>query len=119
MAQRVRYRHVPSATAQLILSSYPIRRGFATLVSAAAPTRRVPALTSRSPPQMGEVIALNEIQPSWNVHASFLKYHRTAALELDSLRSSHPVQMASADDSEDAVTQSLYDLRLVDAWHRS
>ncbi|ORY74296.1 hypothetical protein BCR35DRAFT_281272 [Leucosporidium creatinivorum] len=56
---------------------------------------------------MGEVIALHEIEPSWNVHASFLKYHRTSALELDALRSSHPVQMVCEDDSEDAVTQSF------------
>lgn len=65
-------------------------------------------LTPLSTLQMGEVIALHEIEPSWNVHASFLKYHRSSALELDALRSSHPVQAVCEDDSEDAVTQSLY-----------
>jgi hypothetical protein len=56
---------------------------------------------------MGEVIVLNEIRPSWNVHSTFLKFHRTAALELDALRHSHSVQMVCVNDSEDAITQSL------------
>lgn len=56
---------------------------------------------------MGEVIALNEIYPSWDVHSSFLKYHRNSALDLDALQSSHPVQLECSNDSEEAIAQSL------------
>jgi hypothetical protein len=103
---------LPCSVAHPLPSS--LLRGFATLVSSVIIfTSRVALLTPFSALQMGEVIALHEIEPSWNVHASFLKYHRTSALELDALRSSHPVQMICEDVSEDAVTQSLYVLTLL------
>ncbi|KAI5481721.1 hypothetical protein MNV49_002947 [Pseudohyphozyma bogoriensis] len=54
---------------------------------------------------MGEIIVLDEIRPGWNVHPAFIKFHRTAALTLDALRNSHPVQMECADDAESTVMQ--------------
>lgn len=57
--------------------------------------------------QMGEVIVLDEIHPTWRVHSSFMKYHRNSAVDLDALESSHPVQMECKGDSEEAIAQSL------------
>ncbi|GAA5820809.1 hypothetical protein JCM10212_002096 [Sporobolomyces blumeae] len=54
---------------------------------------------------VGEVLIVNKLYPDWNVHSAFLKFHRSPALQLDSLRSSHPVKMACGDESE--VSQSF------------
>ncbi|GAA5852393.1 hypothetical protein JCM9279_001187 [Rhodotorula babjevae] len=54
---------------------------------------------------IGEVVAINVIEPSWNVHASFIKFHRSDALRLDALRSSHPIHLACKHESE--VPQSF------------
>ena len=56
---------------------------------------------------MGEVLVLDAIEPTWNVHSQFIKFHRTSALQLDALRHSHPVEMSSKDDSEAAIGQTL------------
>ncbi|GAA6011348.1 hypothetical protein JCM10207_008309 [Rhodosporidiobolus poonsookiae] len=53
---------------------------------------------------MGEVVAINHIRPDWNPHIEFLKTHRSAALQLDSLPHSHPIHMCCAHDSEVAQT---------------
>ncbi|KAK4704663.1 hypothetical protein P7C70_g1541, partial [Phenoliferia sp. Uapishka_3] len=66
-----------------------LNEGFATLV------RR----------SMGEVVVLDQIEPSWNVRSTFIKFRRAAALKLDSLRSSHPVEMRCPDDAEDTISQ--------------
>ncbi|BGP38537.1 Aminopeptidase 2 mitochondrial [Rhodotorula kratochvilovae] len=49
---------------------------------------------------IGEVVAINVIEPSWNVHSSFIKYHRSDALRVDALRSSHPIHLACKHESE-------------------
>ena len=40
---------------------------------------------------MGEVIIIDEIEPSWKIHSSFISEHLSRALDLDALRSSHPM----------------------------
>lgn len=57
---------------------------------------------------MGEVVVIDKIEPGWNVHASYIKFHRTQGLQMDALRHSHPIEMACEDDSEKAITQTLY-----------
>lgn len=42
---------------------------------------------------MGEVIIINELHPEWGVHSEFINDHLGRALELDALRSSHPIEM--------------------------
>ncbi|GAA5919724.1 hypothetical protein JCM1841_000771 [Sporobolomyces salmonicolor] len=54
---------------------------------------------------IGEIIVVNELQPTWNVHSAFLKFHRSSALQLDALRSSHPVKMVCGHESE--ISQSF------------
>ncbi|GAA6054207.1 hypothetical protein JCM3770_001392 [Rhodotorula araucariae] len=49
---------------------------------------------------IGEVVALNVLEPSWNVHSSFIKFHRSDALRVDALRSSHPVHLACKHECE-------------------
>ncbi|KPV76431.1 uncharacterized protein RHOBADRAFT_3200, partial [Rhodotorula graminis WP1] len=49
---------------------------------------------------IGEVVAINVIEPSWNVHSSFIKFHRSDALKLDALRSSHPIHLVCNHESE-------------------
>lgn len=53
---------------------------------------------------IGEVIMIDEIEPSWKVQSSFISEHLAQALSLDSLRSSHPIEMPCPD--EDTIQQS-------------
>lgn len=52
---------------------------------------------------MGEVIIPDRIEPSWKVHSNFITEHLARALALDSLRSSHPIEMPCPD--EDTIQQ--------------
>ena len=42
---------------------------------------------------MGEIIIINELHPEWRIHSEFINAHLKRALQLDSLRSSHPIEM--------------------------
>ena len=42
---------------------------------------------------VGEVILVDIIEPSWKVQSSFISEHLAQALNLDSLRSSHPIEV--------------------------
>jgi hypothetical protein len=60
---------------------------------------------------MGEVIVIDELEPSWKIHSSFISEHLSRALDLDSLRSSHPIEMPCPDEATinqifDAVSYS-------------
>jgi aminopeptidase 2 len=46
---------------------------------------------------MGEVISIDAVWPEWNPHSSFLNAHLRRALELDSQRSSHPIEQPCPD----------------------
>ena len=46
---------------------------------------------------MGEVISINAVWPEWNPHSSFLNSHLRRALELDSQRSSHAIEVPIPD----------------------
>lgn len=46
---------------------------------------------------MGEVISIHAVWPEWNPHSSFLNAHLRRALELDSQRSSHPIEQPCPD----------------------
>ncbi|GAA5943340.1 hypothetical protein JCM1841_004805 [Sporobolomyces salmonicolor] len=52
---------------------------------------------------MGEVIMIQEIEPDWKIHSSFISDHLARALQLDALRSSHPIEMPCPD--EDTIQQ--------------
>ncbi|GAA6005170.1 hypothetical protein JCM11491_002602 [Sporobolomyces phaffii] len=54
---------------------------------------------------VGEILIVNELYPDWNVHSTFLKFHRSPALQLDSLKSSHPIAMSCERKSE--ISQSF------------
>ncbi|GAA5977533.1 hypothetical protein JCM5350_004725 [Sporobolomyces pararoseus] len=54
---------------------------------------------------VGEILIINEIHPDWDVHSAFLKFHRSPALQLDSLKSSHPIKMTCEKESE--ISQSF------------
>lgn len=56
---------------------------------------------------MGEVVVIDEIEPGWGTGERYIKWHRAAGLGMDALRGSHPVAVASGDQSEKAVTQTL------------
>ncbi|GAA5821754.1 hypothetical protein JCM11491_005117, partial [Sporobolomyces phaffii] len=60
---------------------------------------------------MGEVIVIDELEPSWKIHSSFISEHLSRALDLDALRSSHPIEMPCPDEATinqifDAVSYS-------------
>ncbi|GAA5965418.1 hypothetical protein JCM3765_002371, partial [Sporobolomyces pararoseus] len=60
---------------------------------------------------MGEVIIIDELEPSWKIHSSFISEHLSRALDLDALRSSHPIEMPCPDEATisqifDAVSYS-------------
>ena len=42
---------------------------------------------------MGEVIIIQELHPEWKIHSEFINMHLKRALQLDALRSSHPIEM--------------------------
>ena len=67
---------------------------------------------------MGEVIIIDKIEPAWNARSNFIKFRRTAALTLDALRNSHPVETECADDAEDTVSQTLWVLGAASAGYR-
>lgn len=46
---------------------------------------------------MGEVISIAAVYPEWNPHSAFLNQHLRRALELDALRSSHPIEQPCPD----------------------
>jgi len=48
---------------------------------------------------MGEVIIIQELHPEWKIHSEFINMHLKRALQLDSLRSSHPIEMPCPDAS--------------------
>ncbi|EJU01765.1 puromycin-sensitive aminopeptidase [Dacryopinax primogenitus] len=52
---------------------------------------------------MGEVIIIQQIHPEWRPHAEFINMHLDRALNLDSLRSSHPIEVPCPD--EKAINQ--------------
>ena len=52
---------------------------------------------------MGELVIPDQIWPEWKVRAEFLRTHLTAALSLDSLRSSHPIEVDCPDANQ--ITQ--------------
>ncbi|KZO91177.1 putative AAP1-alanine/arginine aminopeptidase [Calocera viscosa TUFC12733] len=52
---------------------------------------------------MGEVIIIQQIHPEWRPHAEFISNHLDRALALDSLRSSHPIEVPCPD--ETAINQ--------------
>ncbi|POY75780.1 hypothetical protein BMF94_1093 [Rhodotorula taiwanensis] len=55
---------------------------------------------------MGEVIIPDRIEPSWRVHSAFITEHLARALSLDSLRSSHPIEMPCPDEE---TIQQIFD----------
>ncbi|BGP38710.1 Aminopeptidase 2 mitochondrial [Rhodotorula kratochvilovae] len=55
---------------------------------------------------MGEVVIPDRIEPSWKVHSAFITEHLARALALDSLRSSHPVEMPC---HTEADVQQIFD----------
>lgn len=62
---------------------------------------------------MGEVLLIDEIEPSWQIHSSFISDHLARALSLDALRSSHPIEMACKDESAiQQVWQSLFSYQI-------
>ena len=55
---------------------------------------------------MGEVIILDRVHPEWGSRQRFVVEHLTRALELDSKRSSHPIEMPlQGENVEDAINQ--------------
>ncbi|GAA5869000.1 hypothetical protein JCM16303_000332 [Sporobolomyces ruberrimus] len=54
---------------------------------------------------VGEILIVNDLYPDWNVHSTFHKLYRSPALQLDSLRSSHPIKMSC--DKESEISQSF------------
>lgn len=48
---------------------------------------------------MGEVIIIDELEPSWKIHSSFISEHLSQALNLDALRSSHPIEVPCPDEA--------------------
>ncbi|KDE03697.1 hypothetical protein MVLG_05828 [Microbotryum lychnidis-dioicae p1A1 Lamole] len=48
---------------------------------------------------VGEVLMLDEIEPSWRVHSGFVKKELAEALRLDALPSSHPIQVPCPDEA--------------------
>ncbi|GAA6002057.1 hypothetical protein JCM10207_003055 [Rhodosporidiobolus poonsookiae] len=55
---------------------------------------------------MGEVIIPDRIEPGWKLHAAFISQHLARALQLDSLRSSHPIEMPCPDEG---TIQQIFD----------
>ncbi|GAA5943215.1 hypothetical protein JCM10213_006247, partial [Rhodosporidiobolus nylandii] len=55
---------------------------------------------------MGEVIIPDRIEPGWRVHTAFVTDHLARAFALDSLRSSHPIEMPCPDE---ATIQQIFD----------
>ncbi|SCZ99097.1 BZ3500_MvSof-1268-A1-R1_Chr3-1g05810 [Microbotryum saponariae] len=55
---------------------------------------------------IGEVIMIDEIEPSWKIHSSFINEHLSGAFRLDSLRSSHPIEMPCPDEE---TIQQIFD----------
>ncbi|WVQ78532.1 hypothetical protein IAT38_000618 [Cryptococcus sp. DSM 104549] len=49
---------------------------------------------------MGELIVLERIWPEWNPRSQFLKSHLQGALDLDSQRSSHPIEVDCPDSNQ-------------------
>ncbi|GJN87331.1 hypothetical protein Rhopal_000280-T1 [Rhodotorula paludigena] len=49
---------------------------------------------------IGEIIAICALEPSWNVDASFIKFHRSTALQIDALRGSHPIHLPCKHETE-------------------
>lgn len=56
---------------------------------------------------MGEGIVLNQTEPTWKPYSTFISDHLGRALSLDSLRSSHPIEV-SEDITEDQIL-SVFD----------
>ncbi|GAA5906389.1 M1 family metallopeptidase [Sporobolomyces salmoneus] len=54
---------------------------------------------------VGEILVVDKLYPEWDAHSTFLKFHRSPALQLDSLQSSHPIKMSCEKESE--VSQSF------------
>jgi aminopeptidase 2 len=46
---------------------------------------------------MGECIIIEELHPEWHIHSEFINAHLKRALQLDALRSSHPIEMPCPD----------------------
>ncbi|GAA5899974.1 hypothetical protein JCM8208_005555 [Rhodotorula glutinis] len=55
---------------------------------------------------MGEVVIPDRIEPTWKVHSAFITDHLARALALDSLRSSHPIEMPC---HTEADVQQIFD----------
>lgn len=55
---------------------------------------------------MGEVVIPDRIEPTWKVHSAFITDHLARALALDSLRSSHPIEMPC---KTEADVQQIFD----------
>ncbi|GAA6003219.1 M1 family metallopeptidase [Rhodotorula paludigena] len=49
---------------------------------------------------IGEIVAIRTLEPSWNVDASFIKFHRSTALQIDALRGSHPIHLLCKHETE-------------------
>lgn len=48
---------------------------------------------------MGEVVSIARVWPEWNPYSSFINSHLRRALELDSQRSSHPIEVPCPEES--------------------
>ncbi|GAA5847170.1 hypothetical protein JCM3766R1_001823 [Sporobolomyces carnicolor] len=62
---------------------------------------------------VGEVLVVDKLYPEWDVGSSFLKFHRSRALELDALESSHPINMKSfqeEDEDEESQVSQTFDV---------
>ncbi|KAG8927425.1 Aminopeptidase 2 mitochondrial [Tulasnella sp. 418] len=46
---------------------------------------------------MGEVIIIDKVFPEWKVNTEFINYHLNRALDLDAVRSSHPIEVPVPD----------------------
>jgi aminopeptidase 2 len=48
---------------------------------------------------MGEVVSIARVWPEWNPYSSFINAHLRRALDLDSQRSSHPIEVPCPEES--------------------
>ncbi|GAA5913381.1 hypothetical protein JCM6882_004105 [Rhodosporidiobolus microsporus] len=48
---------------------------------------------------MGEIVAIQHIQPTWNAHTNFLKTHRSSAIQVDALTHTHAIHQPCHHDS--------------------
>jgi aminopeptidase 2 len=51
-------------------------------------------------------LLLARIEPAWKAHSAFISDHLARALNLDALRSSHPIEM---DCPDEATIQQIFD----------